>query len=111
MTRSAPIIDIPVEDIEFGGWSVDSPEAATEWEVESDREWSRGAFNAQRLLTLPSNGARFGTASDPASIKGRSLKQWYARGHSALNGAGDRLPHGAMGLLSGKADCPPRPAS
>ena len=89
--ESASIIDIPVEDIEFGGWGVDSPEAATEWEVESDREWGRGAFNAQRLLTLPSNGVKFGTTSDPASIKGRSLKQWYARGHSALNGAGDRL--------------------
>ena len=39
--EDASVIDIPADEIMFGGWGLESPEAATEWAVESDREWSR----------------------------------------------------------------------
>ena len=85
--EDASVIDIPADEIMFGGWGLESPEAATEWAVESDREWSRNTFRVQRTLVLEANEETFGDVV----LKGRTLKQWYSRGHSARNIAGDRI--------------------
>lgn len=79
-------IDIPSEQIVYGEWKVKSPESASEWEVESDRAWSLGAFTVQRTLRSEENFDAFGV-----DLEGRTIQQWYARGHSALNFAGDRI--------------------
>ena len=78
--------EIDAASIFYSGWSMETPEGATEWTISSDRVWSGTNFSVAREVGNEKNLQDFGR-----EIDGRSIQQYYARGHSALNFGLDRV--------------------
>ena len=78
--------EIDAASIFYSGWSMETPEGATKWTISSDRVWSGSSFAVARDIENVKNRQDFGR-----EIEGRSIQQFYARGHSALNFGLDRV--------------------
>ncbi len=72
-------------------WSINTPEGASHWDVDYEREWAAGNYSRHREIILDANADAFGSISSPIQMEGRAIALHYARGHSADGLARDRI--------------------
>ena len=72
-------------------WSINTPEGASHWDVDYEREWAAGNYSRHREVILDANADAFGSVGSPIQMEGRAIALHYARGHSADGLARDRI--------------------